>query len=60
VPTRLKLPTVPAVIRKPFFLSVLASIIAWAVAVFFMTLVPTIIPTQMDLIIWPYRELLFA
>ncbi|MFD2662083.1 MFS transporter [Paenibacillus thailandensis] len=48
-PKRLKLPTVPAVIRKPFLISVLASIIAWAVAVFFMTLVPTLIATQMDL-----------
>lgn len=45
----MKLPTVPAVIRKPFLISVLASIIAWAVAVFFMTLVPTLIATQMDL-----------
>jgi len=48
-PKRLRLPAVPAVIRKPFFISVFASIIAWAVAVFFMTLVPTIIATQMDL-----------
>jgi len=48
-PKRLKLPTVPSVIRKPFLISVFASIIAWAVAVFFMTLVPTIIATQMDL-----------
>ncbi|MGG4046188.1 MFS transporter [Paenibacillus favisporus] len=48
-PQSLKLPSVPAVIRKPFTISVLASIIAWAVAVFFMTLVPTVIATQMNL-----------
>lgn len=46
---RLRLPTVPAVIRKPFLISVFASIIAWAVAVFFMSLVPTIVASQMKL-----------
>lgn len=48
-PKRLKLPSVPAAIRRPFKIAVSASIIAWAVAVFFMTLVPTVIATQMNL-----------
>ncbi|MED4955577.1 MFS transporter [Paenibacillus macerans] len=46
---RLRRPGVPAVIRKPFFIAACSSIIAWTVAVFFMSLAPSTIAAQLHI-----------